>query len=214
MKEKNENTQITDAEKDMKRLIDDADYLHAQAISLCGERNVSTHDVASILQKMGYVLKEVVKRVSDIQESDAPLASDSKNAHQTREPVMHQYGVTDIDIEDATSEILDEICIPVSLIGYEYIIDVVKNLIDDPTLGRKRLVGEVYPAIAKMVGSNDPNNIERGIRHAIDVGFQNMNIETQRKYFGNSISPRKGKATNMHFLTVIVKTVRRQLYGF
>ena len=61
----------------------------------------------------------------------------------------------------------------------------------------------LYPAIAKKFDTT-PSRVERAIRHAIEVVFNRGDLELLLQYFGYSINPQKGKATNSEFIATIV----------
>ena len=56
------------------------------------------------------------------------------------------------------------------------------------------LKGGLYPAVAQKFGKT-PDQIERALRHVIDVAWQTGEIEQQHRIFGDTIDARRGKPT-------------------
>ena len=106
------------------------------------------------------------------------------------------------------SEILKELGVPASRIGYEYIKMAVKLTLEDGAKYRW-ITKTLYPAIAKEHNTTAPR-VERAIRHAIETAFDRMSGEVMYRYFGNSINYRSGKATNSEFIAAIVEHIKTE----
>lgn len=63
---------------------------------------------------------------------------------------------------------------------------------------------ELYPYLAKAVDST-PGRIERAMRHATENAWLRGSVFVQEKYFGNTISPERGKPTNGELIARIVR---------
>lgn len=103
-------------------------------------------------------------------------------------------------------DILKGIGIPCHLLGYQYIQDAVRILIDDPCKFNK-FATIVYSEIAANNGTK-LSRVERAIRHAIDVAFTYGDINEIHKLFGNSYSKNKGKPTNKEFIAMLVELIK------
>ncbi len=51
-------------------------------------------------------------------------------------------------------------------------------------------------------------NIERNIRYSIETAFNKCRLESFESLFGNSLSPQKGKPTNIEFIFRIVDNIK------
>lgn len=106
----------------------------------------------------------------------------------------------DNSLTKLVSNILREIGIPANLKGYNYlresIIYCTNNTIDSITK-------ELYPFIARKFNIT-PDRVERGMRHAIEVGCERADEEVMHEYFGNSYKKNKKKPTNSEFIFNIV----------
>ena len=63
----------------------------------------------------------------------------------------------------------------------------------------------LYPAVAEKLGTT--TNIERAIRHAIDVGWKVADKEFAKTVFGEILASRKEKPTNTEFITSVADYV-------
>lgn len=63
---------------------------------------------------------------------------------------------------------------------------------------------ELYPAIAKAAKTT-PSRVERAMRHSITSAWDRGSWEAQRKYFGHSVDPDKGKPTVGEYIARIVR---------
>lgn len=100
------------------------------------------------------------------------------------------------------SSILHSVGIPASLLGYKFLkvaIEMAFINIDCVTSGVTKIV---YPTIALMYKTS-PTKVERGIRHAVESGWQRADVETMDKIFSYSYSNEKGKPTNGEFIANI-----------
>lgn len=112
-------------------------------------------------------------------------------------------------VEDLISEILVELGMPCHIKGYRYSAYAIKlatensNILDSVT-------GVLYPSVAEHHGTT-ASSVERGIGHSIEVCFDRIDINIMEKYFGNTVSPKKGKPTNAEFIARISDIVRRRI---
>lgn len=109
----------------------------------------------------------------------------------------------DIDnFNEELSDILHSVGIPASLLGYKFLktaIEMAFINIDCVTSGVTKVV---YPTIALMFRTS-PTKVERGMRHAIEAGWQRGDVEIMDKIFSYSYSNDKGKPTNGEFIANI-----------
>lgn len=125
---------------------------------------------------------------------------------------LHYENNTESEREDASptmlqiSEILCDLGIPASLLGYEYLRFAIHLALTD----RKCLFGItkiLYPTVAEEFNTS-ASRVERAIRHAIEVACNRGDIDVFRKIFRNTISPNTGKPTNSEFISKIADRLR------
>lgn len=71
-----------------------------------------------------------------------------------------------------------------NLTGCRYLKAAIKLTSRDPSYLNKGITKRLYPKLAESFGSN-PSSIERGIRHALSVCFENGKFKAQASVFGN-----------------------------
>ena len=103
---------------------------------------------------------------------------------------------------------LRELGVPAHLEGYEYLKDAFQICLDDAKAIRS-VTKNIYPQIAKSFETT-PRRVERAIRHAIEVAWDRGDLEVFARFFGNSISPDRGKPTNSEFIATVVEAIRME----
>ena len=103
-------------------------------------------------------------------------------------------------------ELLKELGVPPSLLGYMYLKYAIEITIQDFSLVRA-ITKRLYPEIAKEFQTTC-SRAERVIRHAIEVSWERGNIDTMHKLFGYTVSADKGKPTNSEFIATIAEHFR------
>ena len=66
---------------------------------------------------------------------------------------------------------------------------------------------ELYPAIAAAVNST-PARVERAIRHATECAWDRQGYGSDSRFFGNTISPEKGRPTNIELIARLERLCR------
>ena len=110
-------------------------------------------------------------------------------------------------MQKKTYNLLNELGIPFSCIGREYIERAIEIINEK---GRIPIVKVLYPTIAKQFRTT-PGAVERGIRHAITHACDNLGSEFIKQVFGNTIPLKSGVLTNSDFIYGIVKYL--EIYG-
>lgn len=121
-------------------------------------------------------------------------------AHVARKPVT---------VKEAVYEALQEIGVPVYLSGYDALHIAISLVVENPDI-RHNIQGELYPEVANWCGSTIPR-VERRMRHAVETAWIRGDLEVFQKYFGNTISPEKGKPTNGEFISQVANHIRRRM---
>ena len=113
----------------------------------------------------------------------------------------------DRSLEYDVCQILLDIGVPEHIKGYRCLVMAICIACQHPELS-VRITKEIYPAVAKELGSM-PGRVERDIRHAIEIAWDRCDLDTLRRYFGNTVSPLKGRPTNSEFIARIANIVRQ-----
>ncbi len=111
----------------------------------------------------------------------------------------------DIILERRVSKILSEIGMPKSYSGYEYVKSAIIIACKDP-LTLNNASRKLYPEVAKLNGTA-VGSVDRGIRGAIRLTWNQSDTEVLYKYFGNTIPKSKGVPTNLQFIRTITEYI-------
>ena len=109
-------------------------------------------------------------------------------------------------MDAAIRRILLELGIPNSLKGYSRVICAIRIVAEDPSVADS-ITKRLYPMVAKEF-NDTPSRVERSIRHAVESAFDRCDTRVISRYFGNTVSPRKGRPTNSEFITRLADVVR------
>ena len=130
--------------------------------------------------------------------------------HQLRE-LMVKKTQMDMDVEDAVRAALLDLGVPDKLTGHSKLITAVTMVVKEPEL-LNALVKGLYTEVA-LAHDTTPSRVERGIRHAIEVSWERVDMRTMQTYFGNTVSPLKDKPTNGEFIARVATVVRKRMEG-
>lgn len=109
-------------------------------------------------------------------------------------------------METTIKRMLLELGIPASIKGHSRLVCAISIAAEDPT-AIEAITKCLYPEVAKRFGDTPPR-VERAIRHAIELSADRCLPDAVKRYFGNSISARKGKPTNSEFIARLADAVR------
>lgn len=115
--------------------------------------------------------------------------------------VGEQIRSADRSLRCETGRILRELGVPEHLSGYGYLVEAVLLVHADSSYLR-RVTLDLYPELAEKFQTT-ASGVERGIRHAIETAWTRASLEAVQRYFGNTISPLKGKPVNSEFIARI-----------
>ena len=106
---------------------------------------------------------------------------------------------------------LHELGVPSHIKGYYYIREGITIVYKNPsiTIG---ITKELYPQIAKKYSSTVPN-VERAIRHAIEVSWNRGDLDFMEEVFGHSVDIDKAKPTNSEFIVTVADKLRLEQYA-
>ena len=106
-------------------------------------------------------------------------------------------------------QFLLELGAPDHLVGHPYVVEAIlmslenRMYIDNITFG-------LYPQLAAKFDTT-ASRVERAIRHLIEVTWTRGDLDILNRYFGNTVSPDKGKPTNGEFIARMVNIVRQKI---
>lgn len=106
-------------------------------------------------------------------------------------------------------KLLMELGTPDHLIGHPYLVQAVLWAYEDRSY-LDSLTNGLYPALAKKFDTT-ASRAERAIRHAIEVSWTRCDYDVLNKYFGNTVSPEKGKPTNGEFIARVANVLKLRL---
>lgn len=111
--------------------------------------------------------------------------------------------------ETMIRNLLLELGVPTHIKGYSRLVCAIDLMVAEPDLIHA-VTTVLYPKVAELF-DDTASRVERSIRHAIEVGYDRCDIEVLDKYFGNTVSPRKGKPTNSEFISNAARIIRAQM---
>lgn len=104
------------------------------------------------------------------------------------------------DIEEAVTEIIQNIGIPAHIKGYRYLREAIMNSMENNEL-MDNITKLLYPMVASRFNATS-SGVERAIRHAIDIAWNRGNYDTFTAYFGSK------KPTNSEFIALIADKLK------
>lgn len=113
------------------------------------------------------------------------------------------------DIEERITQIMHNIGVPAHIKGYMYLRTAIERVIDDVGL-LGAVTKELYPLVAREYDTT-ASRVERAIRHAIKVSWENGSAEAIDRIFGHSITTHSGKPTNSQFVAKIADKLRIEM---
>lgn len=113
------------------------------------------------------------------------------------------------DPEFVIQDLLLELGAPDHLVGHPYVVKAVMMVIQDRAY-IDNITISLYPQLA-VIFDTTPTRAERAIRHLIEVTWSRGDLKVLARYFGNTVSPRKGKPTNGEFLARVANIVKLRM---
>lgn len=122
-------------------------------------------------------------------------------------PPVREVEYPDVGME--VQQAMLDLAVPAHIKGYDYTVRAIELVVNNPDLIHNVTCG-LYPTVAKEF-STTASRVERAIRHAVEVGWSRGDLDVQMQYFGNTVSPMKGKPVNSEFIAQIANVIRRKL---
>lgn len=135
-------------------------------------------------------------------------ADQQKVRREIRQLLVQEPAPVDESAEEAVYRILLELGVPEHIRGYNRLVAAICAAVRKPEL-LQAVTGELYPLAAEACNSTPPQ-VERTVRHAIELAWDRGDYDTLTRYFGNTVSPTKGRPTNSEFIARISNIVRRE----
>ena len=120
-------------------------------------------------------------------------------------PAMQQNN----DLYDRICAVLRELGVPAHLKGHAYLAEAVILTLHHPDY-LHHMMEQLYPAVARKYHTT-PACAERAMRHAVETAWLRGDPDTLACFFGNSVSPRKGKPVNAEFIAQISSFLRQEV---
>jgi two-component system response regulator (stage 0 sporulation protein A) len=163
-------------------------------------------------------LSKLVKRIEQIvQINNCPETKENKvmaepnlnqqlsqNNSKTKTPSQQAKPEKKLSLE--VTELLHELGVPAHIKGYIYLRESIQLVVNNIEL-MNSVTKKLYPKVADKYNTT-ANRVERAIRHAIEVTWNRGNISALNDYFGTTVSPHSGKATNSQFIAKIADKFR------
>ena len=139
----------------------------------------------------------------------AQTPTEQEQAKQTLRQLMANPKPMGQDPEYLVRRILLEMGIPDHLVGHPYVVEAVLMVVENRYYINNITFG-LYPQIAAKFDTT-ASRVERGIRHLIEVTWTRGDMDILCGFFGNTVSPDRGKPTNGEFIARLSNIVREQL---
>jgi two-component system, response regulator, stage 0 sporulation protein A len=168
--------------------------------------SLGTEDTITRAKELGasYFLMKPIE-LSYLPKMILSICSESVSMKKTLEKVIHTTK-NDGKFELKITDILRSIGIPANLKGYFFLREAIQMIMNGCETSFSKVI---YPAIASKYHTT-PSRVERGIRHAIEVGWNRGGIEQLDLVIGNTVSPLKGRPTNGEFISLMAEHLRLQ----
>ena len=139
----------------------------------------------------------------------AETPSEQAQAKQELRQLMEHPHLTRKDPEYLVRQLLLELGTPDHLVGHPYVVEAVLMAVENRYYINNITFG-LYPQIAAKFDTT-ASRVERGIRHLIEVTWTRGDIDILCGYFGNTVSPDRGKPTNGEFIARLANILRQRM---
>lgn len=139
----------------------------------------------------------------------AEQESEQQRAKQELQALLRQYGPRALDPEEAIRQILLELGAPDHLTGHRYVVRGILLVVSNQMFLNNITFG-LYPQLAAEFDTTAAR-VERAIRHLIEITWTRGDVDVLNRYFGNTVSPERGKPTNGEFIARIANVVKSRM---
>lgn len=175
------------------------------------ERTIKALVLSVDVKERANIFDELISKNQDLSEEQQTLlamAIFSNNCVASTVPINQVSNeVNDVSkLEDIIAEELHKLGIPAHIKGHNYLQEAILLSIKDQTY-LEAMTTSLYPSVAQTFNTT-PSRVERSIRHAIESAWTRCDSATLYQYFGKTINPYRGKATNSEFIAMISYKLR------
>ena len=139
----------------------------------------------------------------------AETLTEQTRVKQELRQLMAYPQLTRKDPEYQIRQILLELGTPYHLVGHPYVVEAVLVAVENRYYINNSTFG-LYPQIAAKFDTT-ASRVERGIRHLIEVTWTRGDMDVLCRYFGNTVSPDRGKPTNGEFIARLTNVVQQRM---
>ena len=139
----------------------------------------------------------------------AQTPTEQEQAKKALQRLMADQKPMEQDPEYLVRRILLEMGTPDHLVGHPYVVEAVLMAVENRYYINNITFG-LYPQIAAKFDTT-ASRVERGIRHLIEVTWIRGDMDVLCGYFGNTVSPDRGKPTNGEFLARLTNVVQQRM---
>ena len=139
----------------------------------------------------------------------AQTPTEQEQAKQALRQLMESPQQNRQDPEYLVRKILLEMGTPDHLVGHPYVVEAVLMAVENRYYINNITFG-LYPQIAAKFDTT-ASRVERGIRHLIEVTWTRGDMDVLCRYFGNTVSPDRGKPTNGEFIARLTNVVQQRM---
>ena len=138
-------------------------------------------------------------------------AQDEADRQKARAEVLELLSgnYSSADPEYLIHEVLLDLGAPENLLGHPYMVYAILLVVEDRTYIDNIMFG-LYPQVAAHFDTTAAR-VERALRHLIEVIFSRTDWKLLQKYFGNTVSPNRGKLTNSEFIARLATIVKQRM---
>lgn len=130
-----------------------------------------------------------------------------KKLYKENVEITSQDEISDIyNLEHMVTDIIVEIGVPAHVKGYCYLRTAIMLTAQRPDL-IYAMTKELYPAVGDIYDTTS-QRVERAIRHAIELAWDNGDMEILSNYFSYRIRKSTDKPTNSEFIATISDKIR------
>lgn len=133
----------------------------------------------------------------------------AKAREEVRQLMAKQSAAPATDPEYLIRQILLELGAPDHLMGHPYVVQAVLLVVQDQMYINNITFG-LYPQLAARFDTT-ASRVERAMRHLIEVTWTRGDWDVLGRYFGNTVSPNRGKPTNGEFVARLANVVKQRM---
>ncbi|MBQ9300403.1 MAG: sporulation initiation factor Spo0A C-terminal domain-containing protein [Clostridia bacterium] len=140
------------------------------------------------------------------EDQEAPVETEhSTQIYKVTMQVQSSHDDDPSGVDTQLSNIFLSLGMPVNMKGYTYLRESVKLVIQSPEC-MQCITKNLYPMIAQSFGST-PGNVERAIRHAIEICWQRGQVERLNEVYGVRVVSQADKPSNSELIALIADRI-------